>query len=54
MSLAKDLCRGTVDTMVGRTGLVETRSDAGPFQLLTSPMSPEPVSDPPPLVWPVI
>jgi hypothetical protein len=44
MSLAKDLCLGTVDTIVSRTGLVEsTGADGGPFHTLTSPMSPDPV-----------
>ena len=45
MSLAKALCRGTLDTIVGRTGLVESPGEQGPFHLLTSPMSPEPVGE---------
>lgn len=50
MSLASDLCRGTVDTIVERTGLVETTGDTeydgrAPFHVLTSPMSPDPVGE---------
>ena len=44
MSLAKDLCLGTVDTIVSRTGLTEaTGEGGGAFHTLTSPMSPDPV-----------
>ena len=44
MSLAEDLCLGTLDSIVSRTGLTEsTGSDGGAFHPLTSPMSPDPV-----------
>ena len=44
MSLAKELCLGTLDTVVQRTGLVEVTGDGGDaFHTLTSPMSPDPV-----------
>ena len=46
MSLAQDLCLGTLDTIVSRTGLSETTGpDGGAFHTLTSPMSPDPVGE---------
>jgi hypothetical protein len=43
VSLAEELCLGTLETVVSRTGLVETAGESGPLLTLTSPMSPEPV-----------
>ena len=50
MSAAKDLCLGTVDTIVSRTGLTEVRGetayeDRTPYSVLTSPMQAEPVGE---------
>ena len=46
MSLAKQLCRGTLDTIVSRTGLVESLGRNGEaFHVLTSPMSADPVGE---------
>ena len=43
MSLAAELCRTTLDTIVPRVGLAEVEGPEGPYRLLTSPMQPEPV-----------
>ena len=44
MSLAEDLCLGTLDSITSRTGLTESvGADGGAFHTLTSPMSPDPV-----------
>lgn len=44
MSLPRDLCLGTLDTLVDRVGLKEVAgSDGGPFMTLTSAMGPDPV-----------
>lgn len=44
MSLPRDLCLGTLDTLVDRAGLKEvTGADGGPVMTLTSAMGPDPV-----------
>ena len=44
MSPAEELCVGTLESIVSRTGLIEsTAADGGAFHPLTSPMSPDPV-----------